>query len=320
VMKDTPQFKYKAFHQQLEEKIYGFEHRMKCLQVKNCPKCRENKIISAETETKNRTHYTGEKRGNTTCEPCKTKEDDYFLKNNLHPIWYERDENGNLKHDNGGNRIIRYDVPAELSTLTIPEKMLIRRVAPLIPTFHVRGTTGRFQGHYALRGNCVAFPQDVTEICDELPRKKEGLVTIIRQIKSTQSSETFPKQMTVNRVKVLKALRWLKIHHSEYHDIKIRMDNLWFSGDETDIMQDACVLNMASAASDDMEYVSPSHLDPNVVPDEEFQVSTMHVNESVTIPSGQEADRIQDLISIARETNQMAKTLEFPPIDDEPIS
>ena len=309
-----------TFALQLEQEIYNYEHRMRCLNIRNCPECLENAILSFLTEKGLNEHFTDRSKSHKVCEKCKEKPRGHFLANNLHPIWYERDQDGKLRLSSDGPRIIRHDIPEVLSRLSVPEKLLIRRIAPLIPTYHVQGMNGRFSGNYALKGNCVAFAQDVNDVCNELPRKKEGLLTVVRQLKSTDSSETYPKQMKVNRNKVLKALQWLKIHHSEYHNITINMDNLWFDGNEVDILKDATILNMKEMEDTPVDRVSEEHCDPDDIPGEELEVSTMHANETNTIPFGDQAEPVQRLFNIAKETKQMHKTLEFPPIDEEPIS
>ncbi len=56
------------------------------------------------------------------------------------------------------------------------EKLLIRRCANFVPSIHLS------IGTFALKGHCVTFPQDITEMCNELPLRKEAVVVFIRYI------------------------------------------------------------------------------------------------------------------------------------------
>ncbi|KAL7501728.1 hypothetical protein ACHAWX_000326, partial [Stephanocyclus meneghinianus] len=73
------------------------------------------------------------------CSECKRKGclkkngKDYYKDNHLLPIWYERDSDGSFKLNNEGEKIMRYSVPEKLSSLTMAEKLLIRRCAPFVP-------------------------------------------------------------------------------------------------------------------------------------------------------------------------------------------
>ena len=49
----------------------------------------------------------------------------YWLKNNLQPIWYERTDDGNFRLDDAGEKIVRYNVPEVLSTLSMRKKLPI---------------------------------------------------------------------------------------------------------------------------------------------------------------------------------------------------
>ena len=49
-------------------------------------------------------------------------------------------------------------------------------------------------------------------------------------------------------------------------------------------------------------------------------MSTMHANVEVTIPRGEPAKPIVELLDTAEKSNQMDKVLDFPPISTEPVS
>ena len=122
--------------------------------------------------------------------------------------------------DTKGAKIPQYHIPEELSTLSMYEKLLIRRCANFVPTDHLRN------GVFALKGHAVTFPQDITELCHELPQKKDMIITFIQNIGNRDTSAVFPTSLRVNRRKVLNALLWLKKHNKFYANIQIKEENL----------------------------------------------------------------------------------------------
>ena len=301
-----------------EESIFMFEHKMKCQSILVCPCCRENVLEEIASEKMKSEYYTSESV-NWACSSCrKLKNMNYYLEHNLHPIWYECDEHGNRIKGDDGKHIIRYDIPTELSSLTMPEQLLIRRYAPIIPTRHIRNS------NYGIQGNCVAFPQLIDSVCDVLPRRKEAILTFIRQQKSNQSTGTLFKHHRINRVRVLTALRWLKRHHVGYRDITIKEDNFWFDEEEFDTTKDAKITEVLAedeVGNDGEEFVSREQVvEPDTDIVDEFEMSTMHANEKKTIPCGEETEPIKELINAANESGHMDKALKFPPIDPNPVS
>ena len=300
----------------LEEDMLAMELKMKRLSIKVCPSCKENVMVSNDSEKAKAQQFTEILKRRKVCTRCtKLDQKDHYLEYNLHPIWYEHDMDGNMIEGPDGKPIVHYDIPSELTELTVPEKMLIRRYAPYIPTFHVK------KGHFATRGNCVTFPQDISEACDILPRMKSTMVTFIRELRSNVSTQTSTKQYKVNKNKILKALQWLKRHHEGYKDITIKMDNLWFDEEEIDILQDSTTFHINDQQREDIERVSEAHdKDLGNVDEEEFEMSTMHANEYMTIPRGDPTQPIKDLIQTTKDANQMDKVLDFPAISTEPVS
>ena len=59
----------------------------------------------------------------------------------------------------------------------------------------------------------------------------------------------FPKQMKVNKERVLNALKWLQKHHDGYHNIVITPENFWFDGEEIDMCKDTSVIKIKSASN-----------------------------------------------------------------------
>ena len=295
----------------LQEGGLKFDHEMERITASYCPVCRESKLIQATDKSKNLPHNKKSKR----CESCDKKNDnDYYISNNFQPIWYERYADGSIRTDDQNRPITRYDIPPELDCLTMPEKLLIRRYAPFIPAFHM------YNGNYALKGHCVSFPQDVHHVCDQLPRKKDSIITVVRELRSASVAGSLHKQYRVNKQRVLNALEWLKIHHSGYQDIEIVPENFWFEEDEVDLAKDADVIELQKEAKARDERVSEAHT-PDMDEDEEnvIEVCTMHANETEILPKGEQAEKVKEIMEAAHAANQSSKVLEFPPIDTEPV-
>jgi hypothetical protein len=51
----------------------------------------------------------------------------YFLKNNLHPVWYEVSDNGEFIRDKDGNKVPHFERSVELTRLSMAKKFLIWR-------------------------------------------------------------------------------------------------------------------------------------------------------------------------------------------------
>jgi hypothetical protein len=127
--------------------------------------------------------------------------------------------------DSNGKKIPRFDRPHKLLRLSMAEKLLIPRCASFVPSIHLPN------GTFALKGHCVTFPQDITEMCNELLLRKEALIVFICYIGNKDTSDVYPKSLRVNKQNVLKALLWLKKHNPHYADITINELNLhWMNG------------------------------------------------------------------------------------------
>ena len=103
-------------------------------------------------------------------------------------------------------------------------------------------------------------------MCDELPQRKETLVTFVRNIGNADTDSIFPTSLTVNRKRVINALKWLQKHSSFYKNIKITEKNLhWMDGkEELNMGRDGIVLNMKESLRSRMkeseeEHVSNAH-------------------------------------------------------------
>jgi hypothetical protein len=78
--------------------------------------------------------------------------------------------------------------------------------------------------HY--KGHCVTFPQDITQICDVLPLRKEQVLVFIHYTDNKDTSAVYPKSMQVNRQNVINALLWLKKHNPHYSNVAINELNV----------------------------------------------------------------------------------------------
>jgi hypothetical protein len=108
-----------------------------------------------------------------------------------------------------------------------------------VPSVHLSN------GTFALNGHCVTFPQDITQMCDELPHRKEQVLVFIRYIGNKDTSAVYPKSMQVNQRNVIDALLWLKKHNPHYSNVTINESNLdWMKDkDETNIGQEGTILS-----------------------------------------------------------------------------
>jgi hypothetical protein len=144
----------------------------------------------------------------------------YFLRNNLHPVWYEVSDSGEFTRDKDGNKVPHFERPVELTRLSMAEKFLIQRCFNYFTSVHLSN------GTFGLKGYCVTFLQDISAMCNELSLRKETMVVFIWYIGNKDTSAVYPKSLCVNRKNVLEALLWLKKHNPFFADVSIREDNL----------------------------------------------------------------------------------------------
>ena len=306
------------------EKIIHFEYRMRTLQLKTCTVCRENKLAFEDKDIVRDVNENREGGGagmseGWTCDVCRknknTVEDQ--LKQNLQPVWYERNEDGSYKMTGEGEnqkRIPRYDIPDELKDLSMAEKLLIRRCSPLIPSVHIR------HGIYGLNGHCVCFPQNIDNMCSELPQTKSNMVIFVRNIRNrgTNNSMRQKDHFRVRKTKVIKALEWLKIHHIGYHDITIKKSNLdWIQNDSVYNETTNCNLEMncrnQSTQTPGKETLSENQCPTNNANQaDEMEIEAMHYNYNTNNPNAKSTRIMQGLM---QHTKQKKDVLEFPHID-----
>ena len=298
-----------------KEEIIKFEFKMRTLQVTTCRVCRENKLAFPKgVIPKDKPKTRRNSLGNHVCDRCKrnkSEESNKYLKENLHPIWYERDDSGNFKYDSNGEKIVRYDIPEELKSLTMAEKLLIRRCSPLIPSHHIRN------GIYGISGHCVTFAQDISSMCTELPQKESNMVIFVRNLSNRISGAMHTQHFKVNKQKVLRALEWLKMHHVGYKDIIINKSNLdWIKKGTIYDVAKKYTLQAKTSKRDTVreasETVSSNQCDGD---ENDLSFSTVHPNARSNVPTKEQGDIIRSLEESAKTSNQKYDTLDFPPVD-----
>jgi hypothetical protein len=73
------------------------------------------------------------KQDSYTCKKCKVRNDpNHFIENNMHPLWYEIEDDGSFQIDSNGKKIPQFDRPHELLRLSMAEKLLIQRCASFV--------------------------------------------------------------------------------------------------------------------------------------------------------------------------------------------
>ena len=298
----------------VKEEILHHEFQMKNLTVRKCNICLELVMMDGQTQQSGRSY---------TCQKCQKRKDPmYYLKNNLHPIWYEVSDDGSFVRDKNDNKVPRFDIPLELKRLSMAEKFLIRRCSNYVPSVHLSN------GVFPLKGHCVTFPQDISAMCNELPLRKESMVVFIRYLGNKDTSDVYPKSLRVNKQNVLEALLWLKKHNPLYSDISITERNLdWMQGqEEVSVATNAEKFKTKNSKhfqiiTNEAEFVSPSATnDTNDDGGDNIVISTMHANQPNPLPSGDNASIIQSFRRMAETSGQLAQVMNFPPIDhDSPI-
>jgi hypothetical protein len=98
----------------------------------------------------------------------------------------------NKDEDEAGKKIPHFEIPQELKRLTVAERLLIQRCATLVPSVHLSNS------NFAFKGCCVLFPQDITQMCDELLHRKEQVLVFIRYIGNNDTSAVYSKSIRVN--------------------------------------------------------------------------------------------------------------------------
>ena len=288
------------------ETTLDFEHKMCGYGIRTCTLCRENKDVFVKSENDYEKPFKCP--SGSFCYKRNYETPNYYLAKNMQPIWYEREDDGSFKLDHDGGKVIRYDIPPELKNLTISEGLLIRRFSPYIPSIHIRN------GTFGIKGHCCTFPQNIDDLCNVLPQRKETILTFVRHMTCKGTKTTSVKNLRVNRQRILEALYWLKDHHTGYRNIIIDESNLdWMGGkDEGIIATETELAKDEEAENERNEFVSTAH-EPQV--DGEVECFTAQCNTKREIPTSDQAVPINELADLARATGQASKVCDFPTVD-----
>src|ERR1700736_714493 len=121
-------------------------------------------------------------------------------------------------------------IPDELKDLTYAEQLLIARVR------HNRCIVKVSSGMFKMRANAISFSNPMLKIYNVLPPPIEEMDEVLAVIYTGPCKPTkadFKRTpLLVRRLKVTKALRWLKLNHIDYYDCSISENNLASYPDE----------------------------------------------------------------------------------------
>ena len=224
-----------------------FEFRSKNLSFVRCPACSSDTL---QLKPDNR-------ECSVKCKDCLQNKHTqaHFIKENMLPLWYSKDGK------------MHFDIPNELRDLSFGEKLLIQKTSVLIPVVHLRN------GRLGIKGHTCMFRKDLASVCTNLPRKKFKIINVIHEYATGSTDEASFTHQTfkVRRDKVLKALIWLKEHHSGYKEIVIDEANLdWMcgKGEDTLSLENVDISDHIvdkSIPEDLTETVAEGQTDPNII-------------------------------------------------------
>ena len=252
----------KSIYQNQKELAVAYAHEVEMFQLrhKQCIKCKGVSLVK---------EYIKYRLGNNQhhCSTCTRLCIDDFWKLNtdgMLPVWYDDEDK------------VQFHVPPELQNLRLGEQLLIQRLSCFVPIVHLK------HGIMGLHGNCVCFRQDISDICNVLPRTRVNAIKIIRSYSKKdeyglQSIDTF----TIRKDVVLRALRWLKRYHRWYrddHDVIIQESNLSWMGGNVEA-------SLLGTDAETTNYIDENVYDSNMrVQDdidqcgEEISVNSFHTN------------------------------------------
>jgi len=178
-------------HSTFVRETLQFEEHMKTMKFNTCSICHQRRLnLTLKNEM---------------CKRCENQRGNYTFShaNKALPTWMNKNQ-------------VMFTLPKELQELTLAEKLLIQKVSPLVPVVHIKNGTIGYKGHV------VSFYQDITNICQTLPRLPSD-VSIVKVIRSrtTSMGENISNSFNINKYRVMVALRWLKKFNPLYNDQKI---------------------------------------------------------------------------------------------------
>jgi hypothetical protein len=199
---------------QFLKETYDFEAKLQQMKLSHCIMCRQ---FWLELQTIN-----------NLCSRCRSNKNKpiFSHENKALPTWTKDNK-------------VMYELPQELSHLTIAEKLLIQRVSPLVPVIHIKKCILGVRGF---------FFQDISGIVKALPRlpSKVSMVKVIRDSK-TRCGNQIKKAFTVDKRRVLSALLWLKKNNILYKDIDIDEARLsWMKNQKQCVLKKIITLDSSS--------------------------------------------------------------------------
>lgn len=181
----------------------------------------------------------------------------FSVENNLLPVWYE----GGWDAESGSFRgEARYDLPEELTGLSLAERLLISRLHPAISLQHLH------HGGIASKGHVATFPRPVQQVANILPWLPES-VEIIRFKRRTDNEPDRSRAYNVRHQAVRDALRWLKKHNKFYQDVVIDDQERWraFQERQPDGQEIAGIQVVETGAQQDNDHGPAPHQHTTVV-------------------------------------------------------
>jgi hypothetical protein len=113
--KKNPKCRILLKEENLKHEIYT--NSLKVIKCEICLKC---SLVSNQPQ---------QRKAPYTCDKCQNRKDPmYFLKNNLHTVWYEVSDNGEFTKDKDGNKVPQFGRPIELTRLSMAESILFEDV------------------------------------------------------------------------------------------------------------------------------------------------------------------------------------------------
>jgi len=229
------------------------------------------------------------------------------------PIWKDEHEQNH------------FTVPLVLSTLTEGEKLLIQQISVYVPLHHLK------YGQLGVTGHIVSFPQDISEICKQLPRLPHNIsfVRIVKHFK-TSDGEISSNSFRIRKRQVLDALIWLKKYNVHYSDIDIVETNLdWIENGEeqqlpTTILEEEIDEDVLRENNEDrgpapqqVSYIAnvDDQLEPSYGTLVEFNPHVPKVKDSTVLNTILQAEEAGKTVT----NGTKRKTMDFPYVSPDPI-
>ena len=281
-------------HTEVDKTIRLFEKTCQKIKHKHCHTCHR---VSTNLKMSKDAHK---------CQDCKKRgyTQDDVISEGLLPVWFDI------------NKTPQFHIPVELSCLRECEKMLIQMLNTHVPAHHIKF------GVIGIKGHVCAFPQDISQVCTELPRLPSSC-SVVRYIKETNSrvvGSTSVSLFTVRREVIIRALWWLKQHHIGYKNITINESNLeWMDGEsekELPIPAETTLQNN----EEEMEDIGPSP-SVNITPRDEADTDIVYngiISEDSPIIASEEDRSVANALLSANDNGDVF--LNWPSIEEKAVS